>query len=111
VSNSVVFLLIAVGLSILGSLAVWVHGRPRRARGSSVDHFHRGLQALSANGDRQEAQSGVVLRRGDAVEELVEPVIVEEVPAAHAPAPRPSPRPSPRPRPQAPEREGTHPGS
>lgn len=31
-SNSVVFLLIAVGLSVLGATAVWLHGHPRRSR-------------------------------------------------------------------------------
>jgi hypothetical protein len=108
VSNSVVFLVIAVGLSVLGSFVVWLHGRPRRTR-SSVDHFNRGLQALSSNGGRYEAQSGVVLRReGDPPEEPVEAAPVEPEPTARAP--RPSPRPSPRPRPQTSEREGTRPG-
>ncbi len=115
-SNSVVFLLIAVGLSFLGSIAVWLHGRPRRARGSSVDHFNRGLQALSANGGRYEAQSGVVLRRDDVEEPEPEPVPANEAPVTPAvqaarPSPRPSPRPAARTRPQSPEREGTRPGS
>jgi hypothetical protein len=60
-SNSVVFLLIAVGLSILGSLVVWVHGRPRRPR-SSVDHFNAGLRALSSSDRRREPLSGVTVR-------------------------------------------------
>jgi hypothetical protein len=112
-SNSVVFLLIAVGLSAFGSLIVWLHGRPRRIR-SSVDHFHRGLRALSADSDHTVTQSGVTLRRNDGDDEPpVEPEQPQEAPVARTP--RPSPRPSPRPvartRPQPSEREGSRPGS
>jgi hypothetical protein len=46
-SNSVVFLLIAVGLSVLGTTAVWLHGRPRRSRRESAD-LGATLRALSA---------------------------------------------------------------
>jgi hypothetical protein len=117
-SNSIVFLSIAVGLSVLGSLIVWIHGRPRR-KGSSVDHFNRGLRALSANGSRHEPLSGVTLRRAGEVDADDEVDASDEpAPSAEASAtrtPRPSPRPSPRPvsraRPQPSEREGSRPGS
>ena len=46
-SNSVVFLLIAVGLSGIGTTAVWWHGRPRRSRTENND-FGATLRALSA---------------------------------------------------------------
>ena len=45
-SNSVVFLLIAVGLSVLGATAVWLHGRPRR-NPRHTDDFGATLRALS----------------------------------------------------------------
>ncbi len=45
-SNSVVFLLIAVGLSVLGTTAVWLHGRPRRSRRANTD-FGTTLRVLS----------------------------------------------------------------
>jgi hypothetical protein len=112
-SNSVVFLLIAVGLSILGSLVVWVHGRPRRPR-SSVDHFNAGLRALSSSDRRREPLSGVTVRvAGTHDPEDVEPEadamhdIGPEAPASRSQ--RPSPRPSPRP--TRPSREGTRPGA
>lgn len=44
-SNSVVFLLIAVGLSVIGATAVWLHGRPRRHRNENHD-FGATLRAL-----------------------------------------------------------------
>ena len=46
-SNSVVFLLIALGLSVLGTTAVWLHGRPRRSRRDNAD-LGATLRALSA---------------------------------------------------------------
>jgi hypothetical protein len=121
-SNSIVFLMIAVGLSVLGSLVVWIHGRIRR-RGTSVDHFNRGLRALAANGGRHEPTSGITLRRASDDDEPPAPT---RAPAPAAPVDdassarprRPSPRPSPRPvnrsrpqesRPQ--EHEGSRPGS
>jgi len=103
-SNSVVFLLIAVGLSVLGTCAVWLHGRPRRSR-SSVELFNRSLQALAANDtQRREPLSGVTVRRAGepavngAREAHVEPV--EEAEAAVTRSRRPSPRPAPRPAPR-----------
>jgi hypothetical protein len=46
-SNSVVFLLIALGLSVVGTTAVWLHGRPRRGRRDNGD-LGATLRALSA---------------------------------------------------------------
>ncbi len=57
-SNSVLFLLAAVALSIVGTFAVWLHGRPRRPK-SSVDHFAQNLRALSMQRGRSEPPSGV----------------------------------------------------
>lgn len=45
-SNSVVFLLIAVGLSVLGATAVWLHGRPRRHHHDAGD-FSATLRTLA----------------------------------------------------------------
>jgi hypothetical protein len=81
-SNSVLFLLVAVGLSVVGTLAVWLHSRPRRSR-SSVDQFSQSLRALGANRERSEPLSGVTPLPRDPV---VKPVSTRR-------------------------REGTHPGS
>ncbi len=61
-SNSVVFLLIAVGLSVLGATAVWLHGRPRRNPRHAND-FGATLRALS---EAQRTRDGRPLRPGDA---------------------------------------------
>ena len=45
-SNSVLFLLLAFGLSVLGGTAVWLHGRPSRRRSSGPD-FNATLRALA----------------------------------------------------------------
>jgi hypothetical protein len=58
VSNSVLFLLVAVGLSVIGTTAVWLHGRPRRPK-SSVDHFAQNLRALSMHARLSEPPSGI----------------------------------------------------
>jgi len=128
-SNSVVFLLIAVGLSVLGTCAVWLHGRPRRSR-SSVELFNRSLQALAGNDQqRREPLSGVTLRRPDGtviggepdLQPAAEPIVEADDGAAartRRPSPRPAPRPSPRlnrrpaeTRAASPSREGIHSGS
>jgi hypothetical protein len=116
-SNSVVFLLIAVGLSMLGTLVVWLHGRPRRSR-SSVDVFNRSLRALSTNDSQREPLSGVTVRP---IDDSTDADAEDPVSASHhdadqprARAPRPSPRPTPRSaaarRPRA-SREGADPGT
>ena len=119
-SNSVVFLLIAVGLSVLGTLAVWLHGRPRRSR-SSVDVFNRSLRALSTNESSQrEPLSGVTVRPfrvdGEPLDdtEAAPGSSVDPEARPRQRSPRPSPRPSPRSasarRPRA-SREGADPGT
>jgi hypothetical protein len=45
-SNSVLFLLLAFGLSVLGATAVWLHGRPRRNARHGAD-FNTTLRALA----------------------------------------------------------------
>jgi hypothetical protein len=57
-SNSVLFLLVAVGLSVVGTVAVWLHSRPRRSR-SSVDQFAQSLRVIGAHQERSEPLSGV----------------------------------------------------
>lgn len=50
-TTPVLFLLGAVALSALGGLVVWVLSRPRPERfGSSIDTFHRDLDALAPPG-------------------------------------------------------------
>jgi hypothetical protein len=109
-SNSIVFLMIAVGLSVLGSLVVWIHGRIRR-RGTSVDHFNRGLRALAAHGGRHEAAAGITLRRSVDEDEPPShtPPVDQPATRPRRPSPRPSPRPVSRSHPQ--EHEGSRPGS
>ena len=57
-SNSVVFLLIALGLSVLGATVVWLHGRPQRNRRDNND-FGATLRALSENRRSSEPTNGV----------------------------------------------------
>ena len=57
-SNSVLFLLVAVVLSTVGTLGVWLHGRPRRPR-SSVDHYAHHLRAISMHDGLTEPPSGI----------------------------------------------------
>jgi hypothetical protein len=94
VSNSVLFLLAAVGLSVIGTCAVWLHGRPRRPK-SSVDHFAQSLHALSMQRGRREAPSGVT------------PL----PPRATRPVAATVPEPARRPRSPRPSAEGTRPGA
>lgn len=109
-SNSVVFLLIAVGLSVLGTCAVWLHGRPRRSQ-SSVELFNRSLQALGGTDKPpREPLSGVTIRRPDGTvvsrardtaPAPVEPISeAADADATVSRASRPSPRPAPRPAPR-----------
>jgi hypothetical protein len=58
VSNSVLFLLAALVLSSVGTLGVWLHGRPRRPR-SSVDHYAHHLRAISMHDGLTEPPSGI----------------------------------------------------
>jgi hypothetical protein len=58
VSNSVLFLLLAFGLSVLGATAVWLHGRPRRHQRNGVD-FNDTLRALAATRRGSEPPNGV----------------------------------------------------
>jgi hypothetical protein len=64
VSNSVVFLLIAVGLSVIGATAVWLHGRPRRNR-RHTDDFGATLRALSQTQIQRDAESARGTRPAD----------------------------------------------
>jgi hypothetical protein len=117
-SNSVVFLLIAVGLSLLGTFVVWLHGRPRRSK-SSVDVFNRSLRALATNETQYEQLSGVTVRPvvDDDTDDDDMPAPSADVDGAASPTarpPKPSPRPSPRPaapRRPRPSREGAGPGT
>jgi hypothetical protein len=45
------FLLAAVGLSILGSLLLWLRSRQPKNSMSSVDDFQREMRALGRDGD------------------------------------------------------------
>jgi hypothetical protein len=57
-SNSVLFLLLAFGLSVLGATAVWLHGRPSRSRRSGPD-FNATLRALAETRDGAAAPRSV----------------------------------------------------
>ncbi len=56
-SNSVLFLLLAFGLSVIGATAVWLHGRPRRhRRGPDLNDT---LRALAQTREGAPAPNGV----------------------------------------------------
>jgi len=57
-SNSVLFLLLAFGLSVLGATAVWLHGRPRRNRRGGTD-FNATLRALGETRPGADTPRGV----------------------------------------------------
>jgi hypothetical protein len=70
VSSSVGFLLAALGLSVVGSLVVWLTSRPRslnpRRSQTTVEQFNRQLQALSSDERSSfEPPSGVTPIRPD----------------------------------------------
>jgi hypothetical protein len=58
VSNSILFLVAALGLSVVGTVGVWLHGRPRRPR-SSVDHYAHHLRNISMHDGLTEPPSGI----------------------------------------------------
>jgi hypothetical protein len=45
--SALVFLVIAVGISCIGSFFLWVRNRKPRTLTSSIDDFRREMQALS----------------------------------------------------------------
>lgn len=58
---NVAFLLGAVALSLIGSLALWLHNRRPSSFGSSIDEFQREMHALGSEVD--EPRRGRRLRR------------------------------------------------
>ena len=57
-SNSVLFLLLAFGLSVVGATAVWLHGHPRKSHRRGPD-FNATLRALSETRESAAPTSGV----------------------------------------------------
>ena len=49
--DNAAFLLAAIGLSILGSLLLWLRSRQPKRSMSSVDDFQREMRALGRDGD------------------------------------------------------------
>ena len=58
--SNLVFLLIALVLSVVGVFALWVRNRAPSSPHSSIDEFHEKMQALAPE---PEPQDGVVRRR------------------------------------------------
>lgn len=62
--SNLVFLLIAVVLSVIGVGVLVLRNRPSSSPHSSIDEFHDKMQALAPDsGSRDDAQDGVVRRR------------------------------------------------
>jgi hypothetical protein len=56
--SNLVYLLVAVALSILGSLILWLRHRRPRSLESGIDEFSRELRALAPRRDRGENANG-----------------------------------------------------
>jgi hypothetical protein len=48
--SNLIYLVVAVAASIVGSLVLWFRSRKPTSVESRIDEFHRGLQALSPEG-------------------------------------------------------------
>ena len=55
--NAAYFLLIAVGLSVLGSLVMWLWTSRPKGFNHSIDEFDKNLQALRPDGDEQQSDA------------------------------------------------------
>jgi hypothetical protein len=52
--NNLVYLLIAIGLSVVGTMILWYrHSRPKSLE-AGIDEFDRGLKALAPDTSRKE---------------------------------------------------------
>lgn len=58
------FLILALGLTVLGSLVVWfsAHRPTRRTRRGAVSDYHHGLRALSQRAERPFEPPSAVIR-------------------------------------------------
>ncbi|HEX2040589.1 MAG TPA: hypothetical protein VHF47_12765 [Acidimicrobiales bacterium] len=53
--SNLVYLLIAIGLSVVGSIVLWYrHSKPKSLE-AGIDEFDRGLRALAPDGSRKES--------------------------------------------------------
>jgi hypothetical protein len=53
--DNLAYLLIAIGLSVVGSLVLWYrHSRPKSLE-AGIDEFDRGLMALAPDGSHKES--------------------------------------------------------
>ena len=65
--SNAAFLLLALGLSVVGSLLIWLLNRKPKTFMSSIDDFSREMKALGR--DTDEPQNGRRRRRPDPTEE------------------------------------------
>jgi len=61
--NNLVYLLIAVVLSVFGVVVLWLRTRASSSPTSSIDEFHDKMQALAPEPDRPGAPDDRVVRR------------------------------------------------
>lgn len=59
------FLLIAVVLSLLGTLALWLHHRRPTSMEAGIDEFHRGMKALAPEDQPRRHDRPAVPHRSD----------------------------------------------
>ena len=56
--SNLVYLLVAVLISVVGVLVVWYRSRPSSSPNSSVDQFNEKMRALAPNDDDLPGRSG-----------------------------------------------------
>jgi hypothetical protein len=62
--SNLVYLLIAVVISVVGVLAVWYRGRPPTSPNSSIDQFSEKMRALAPQDDELPGPTDPLRRRG-----------------------------------------------
>ena len=50
--SNLLYLVVALGGSVVGSLVLWARHRKPTSMESGIDEFNRGLQALAPSGDK-----------------------------------------------------------
>ena len=56
--SNLVYLLIALGLSVVGCLILWYRYRKPKSLEASIDEFDRGLRALAPDHSREDSRPG-----------------------------------------------------
>ena len=89
-SSNMVFLLLAVAISVIGSTALWLRSRKPTGVGSSIDSFAREMQALAPDATNRAELPESGPRSVSGGTEPVGPLQVAPLPDQRPSRPRPS---------------------